>query len=472
MRRVASILVVVLLALLAVSWPAGSFGAGPHAPASEPLAPQAGAPSVVSYQGQVAVGGSPYTGDGAFKFAIVDALGETNYWANDGTASGEPHDAVTLPVTGGLFSVLLGEAMTELPASAFEGTDRYLRVWFSSDGQPFVQLIPDRRIAAVPYALQAVAAGNAEMLGGAQASAYQLRVSEVCEGGSMISAINADGTVLCGGMPEEHTVRVGSANLTSPPLNIALVSFSLAATHVCDPDGGACLPTTYQFTMVHEFDDSSPLFAKWMAKGEVLPNFALFVEHPVTTLAYLELGADSVRVTSVATATERRPGASPLETITLSFELDAPVWNTAGGPVPAPEDFPLQARVGTLTLGTEVTVPVFGHEWSAKADTVSPSFSSLIVTTLLDGSAPQMQRWLDEAAIQPNGQLDLFTPGTTDVMATYQLKGVAITGAEQWASGVAGELAFNKVTLDYLEIRETVGTTVFCWDLVTNSECN
>ena len=122
MRRVASILVVVPLALLAVLWPAGSSGAGssgagPNAQGASPLAPQAGAPTVVSYQGQVTVGGLPYTGDGAFKFAVVDASGATNYWANDGTAGGAPGAAVTLPVTGGLFSVLLGEGMTALPAS-------------------------------------------------------------------------------------------------------------------------------------------------------------------------------------------------------------------------------------------------------------------------------------------------------------------------------------------------------------------
>jgi hypothetical protein len=36
---------------------------------------QAGAPAVVSYQGQVMVGGDPYTGTGYFKFAVVSAGG-------------------------------------------------------------------------------------------------------------------------------------------------------------------------------------------------------------------------------------------------------------------------------------------------------------------------------------------------------------------------------------------------------------
>ncbi|MCB8983702.1 MAG: hypothetical protein H6659_07765, partial [Ardenticatenaceae bacterium] len=118
---------------------------------------QSGAPQVVSYQGQVTVDGAAYSGAGYFKFAVVNAAGDTTYWANDGTAAGEPVNAVQLSVVNGLFNVLLGDTavphMTALPAAAFDGTERYLRVWFSSDGATFTQLSPDQRIAAAPYAL-------------------------------------------------------------------------------------------------------------------------------------------------------------------------------------------------------------------------------------------------------------------------------------------------------------------------------
>ena len=134
-----------------------------------------GAPTMVSYQGQVLLGGTPFTGTGYFKFAVVDAAGTTSYWSNDGTSSGggEPAGAVQLSVSLGLFNVLLGDTgltnMTALPASAFSGTERYLRVWFSSDGSTFLLLAPDRRIAAVPYALQAQEAVNADTLDGQHA---------------------------------------------------------------------------------------------------------------------------------------------------------------------------------------------------------------------------------------------------------------------------------------------------------------
>jgi hypothetical protein len=120
----------------------------------------AGAPTMVSYQGQVTVAGVAYTGTGYFKFAIWSGSGG-NEWTNDGTASGggEPTAAVSLTVDSGLFNVLLGDTsltnMTALEASVFDEPERYLRIWFSNDDSTYTLLSPDQRIAAVPYALQA-----------------------------------------------------------------------------------------------------------------------------------------------------------------------------------------------------------------------------------------------------------------------------------------------------------------------------
>lgn len=144
---------------------------------------QSGASQMVSYQGQVTVDGIAYTGTGYFKFAVVNQAGDVTYWANDGTTSGEPMAGVTLTVTNGLFNVLLGDTsltdMTALPATAFNGTERYLRVWFSREGATFTLLAPDRRIAAVPYALQAEEAKNADTLDGQHAGAFQQHEANV-----------------------------------------------------------------------------------------------------------------------------------------------------------------------------------------------------------------------------------------------------------------------------------------------------
>jgi hypothetical protein len=137
------------------------LGAASVVTASQPERIQgASAPTMVSYQGQVKVGGVPYNGTGYFKFAILNGLGGYE-WTNDGSAlgGGEPTASVSLTVSNGLFNVLLGDTlltnMTELPASVFGDPIRYLRIWFSNDNSTFTRLSPDQRIASVPYALQA-----------------------------------------------------------------------------------------------------------------------------------------------------------------------------------------------------------------------------------------------------------------------------------------------------------------------------
>ena len=134
-------------------------------------------PQVINYQGRVAVG-SPavnFDGTGSFKFALVNTDGTTSYWSNDGTstAGNPPTAAVTLPVTKGLYSVLLGDTalanMTTITATVFGNPDVRLRVWFNDGVNGSQLLTPDQRIAAVGYAM--VASGLAP---GATISASQV----------------------------------------------------------------------------------------------------------------------------------------------------------------------------------------------------------------------------------------------------------------------------------------------------------
>ncbi len=85
-------------------------------------------------------------------------LSHVTYWSNDGTPSGEPTNGVSVTVTKGLFSVLLGDTslpnMNALPASVFATGDEHVRVWASTGGA-FQLLAPNRRVGAVPYAMLA-----------------------------------------------------------------------------------------------------------------------------------------------------------------------------------------------------------------------------------------------------------------------------------------------------------------------------
>lgn len=112
-------------------------------------------PQIINYQGRIAVGTPPvnFDGTGSFKFALVNADGTTTYWSND------PSVAVSLAVTKGLYSVLLGDTslpnMAAIPPSVFINSDVFLRVWFNDGTNGSQQFTPDQRIAAVGYAMMA-----------------------------------------------------------------------------------------------------------------------------------------------------------------------------------------------------------------------------------------------------------------------------------------------------------------------------
>ena len=140
-------------------------------------------PQIINYQGRVVVGTTNFNGTGQFKFALVNAAGTTTYWSNDGTstAGSQPTNAVSLTVSKGLYSVLLGDTTVAnmtvaIPLSVFNNSDVRLRVWFN-DGTTGSQLLaPDQRIASVGYANMAAnivdgAITSAKMANGAIGSA-------------------------------------------------------------------------------------------------------------------------------------------------------------------------------------------------------------------------------------------------------------------------------------------------------------
>jgi hypothetical protein len=123
-----------------------------------PAALQADVPRMLNQQGRVAVNGVNFDGNGQFKFALVNANGTVSSWSNDGTSSAgsEPTSPVTLPVTKGLYSVLLGNTtlsnMTALPPSALDADEVRLRIWFTGipqAGRDSAQALISRGLALV-----------------------------------------------------------------------------------------------------------------------------------------------------------------------------------------------------------------------------------------------------------------------------------------------------------------------------------
>jgi hypothetical protein len=170
------------------------------------------APQIINYQGRVLAGTTNFNGTGQFKFALVNTNGLTTYWSNDGTSvnGSEPTNAVSLGVSNGLYSVLLGDTslsnMMTIPPTVFSNSDVRLRVWFNDGSHGSQLLSPDQRIVSVGYAVLATsvpdgAITTAKIGNGAVTSSkidtatVQQRVTGTAPGGSFITGINANGTV-------------------------------------------------------------------------------------------------------------------------------------------------------------------------------------------------------------------------------------------------------------------------------------
>ena len=109
------------------------------------------------------VNGTNLTGTAQFKFALVNGSGTQTFWSFNGSGGGnaEPADPpISLAVNRGVFSVNLGDLSVSnmtasIPASVFTNSEVYLRTWVNEGANGMQQLVPDRRITAVGYAMTA-----------------------------------------------------------------------------------------------------------------------------------------------------------------------------------------------------------------------------------------------------------------------------------------------------------------------------
>lgn len=120
-------------------------------------------PTTVSYQGELLKDGVPFNGTAQFKFALVAPGGTPTLWSNDNTSvnGSEPTTAVSVSVSDGVFSVLLGAApMTPLDAAALNTVnDASLRAWVNT-GSGSEQLT-DQPVSSSPFSLHAEGADGA-----------------------------------------------------------------------------------------------------------------------------------------------------------------------------------------------------------------------------------------------------------------------------------------------------------------------
>lgn len=167
-------------------------------------------PQLVNFQGRVTVGSLNFDGTGQFKFALVNSNGTVTFWSNDGTSSAgsQPVSAVSIPVSKGLYSVLLGNVtlphMDLLPATVFTNTSLCLRVWFNDGANGFQLFAPDQRVAAVGYAIMA---GNVP--DGSISSA------KLADGAVTLSKVGNDVKAGLGGTPSGGVMLTENPNATN-----------------------------------------------------------------------------------------------------------------------------------------------------------------------------------------------------------------------------------------------------------------
>lgn len=119
-----------------------------------------------NYQGKVKVGGQPFNATGSFKFAILNTSGTVTLWSNDGTSTDaqEPQAAVSIPVSDGVFNVMIGDptaGMQTINSTVFNSrTPLKLRTWFNDGTHGFEQLNPDSNL--VDLTLQTISTGKGD----------------------------------------------------------------------------------------------------------------------------------------------------------------------------------------------------------------------------------------------------------------------------------------------------------------------
>ncbi len=119
-----------------------------------------------TYQGSLASGGSPATGQYDLVFALFDA-------GTNGSAIGVTITNGAVQVSGGLFNTAL-----DFGAGAFTGAARWLEISVRTNGSgAFVKLIPRQALTASPYAIYAANAGVAAGLATTGAQALDIKVN-------------------------------------------------------------------------------------------------------------------------------------------------------------------------------------------------------------------------------------------------------------------------------------------------------
>ena len=140
-----------------------------------------------------------------FTFELYDAL-------NNGAQIGSTIELNDVIVKQGIFTVQL-----DFGLAPFSGDQLWLDIAVRDGAATgaFSVLAPRQELTPAPYALHTeyIAAGRVGSLE-VDAQEVQLRIIAVCGAGSFVTAVNVDGTVVCGNDADDQTLNLAGASLS------------------------------------------------------------------------------------------------------------------------------------------------------------------------------------------------------------------------------------------------------------------
>jgi hypothetical protein len=213
----------IVATLLLTSSQVGASGLS--VPVRRPLADPIG--TGFTYQGQLKRAGEPLTDDCNFQFSLWDSL-------SGGSQVGSTDTRLSLPVTGGLFTI----EDLDFGSSAFAGEARWLEIAVQCTGDAdYVPLAPRQPITPAPYALYAPAAGEAESaLVADSATSADAALSAPWSGLTGVPAGFADGTddVGSGTVTQINTGSGLSGGPITASGTISILDNGVTSTHIAD----------------------------------------------------------------------------------------------------------------------------------------------------------------------------------------------------------------------------------------------